>query len=523
MRADDLLAKAISKAADEKAKRATKVRAYTLPAEYVGKDSQGKGWVLLPGADSPTPVRRMAVEANAGDTVSVTVGYGRAVVDANISNPSAGVVSVKAVGRTAQRAQNTAEAASKDAQAAIGYSKVARTAANDAAKQAESATESARIANQSANSALEGARIANDAANSAVEDAKTASENADIAVEKAVIATESANTAQNKLSDVERVVGTVNWIADHGSYMLTTDTEVNPRKVYYQLSGGDYLKTGDTVLDPYKQYYSEVVEYSLTADAAVVDGKAYYAVSYSYDLTEDEAPVEGKTYYVEDDGGYAVVSEPDASDIATYYERAETYTQVSEPSSEDIATYYERRVRYEPVREPDVSDIGSYFERRDMTADVVQSPTQAGLEGYFTLIVNESVENYVNSHVFLDDDGLYVKMTDNGYKARVDADSFDIVDPNGNVVSSYGSEGVRIGKVGDMGVLLTADRLAFVDRNGNEAAYIKMQDSNFSVMYISRSVVVEDMQFGLDPATQKCRWKWYSRANGNMALKWMGE
>lgn len=99
MRADDIFAKAIAKAASDMAERASRGKPTTLPAEYRGRDSEGKPWVLLPGATDPTPVRRMSVEAEVGDTVSVTVGDGRAVVDANISNPSAGRQSVETLRR----------------------------------------------------------------------------------------------------------------------------------------------------------------------------------------------------------------------------------------------------------------------------------------------------------------------------------------------------------------------------------------------------------------------------------------
>ena len=251
MRPDDMIAKAIKSAAEAKVARAAKVKVTTLPAQYMGTDSEGKGWVMLPGANGPTPVRRMAVEAKAGDTVAVTVGYGRAVVDSNISNPSAGVAGVTTVRKTAQQAQSTASQASKDAQAAIGYATTARAAANDARSQAGVAAAEAQAATGHAQQALSGAQTAQDAATRATADAATASEMAAQATasataagdaaaaaqEQAGIATTAANNALVQLAEVEDVMGTVEWIAEHGTYELTTDTQVDDSKVYYERTG----------------------------------------------------------------------------------------------------------------------------------------------------------------------------------------------------------------------------------------------------------------------------------------------
>ena len=86
---------------------------------------------------------------------------------------------------------------------------------------------------------------------------------------------------------------------------------------------------------------------------------------------------------------------------------------------------------------------------------------------------------------------------------------------NGVEVANFTSGGAVVGQLDQMHLELANNRLAFVDENGNDAAYIAMDpDTNESVMYITRSVVVDSMQFG--------NWRWFSRANGNMSLKWIG-
>ena len=339
----------------------------------MGTDSEGKGWVMLPGAEGPTPIRRMAVEAKAGDTVAVTIGYGRATVDSNISNPSAGTAGVAIVRKTAQNAQTTATAAAKDAQAAIGYATSARAAANDARSQADIAAVEAQNATNHAQTALTGAQTAQAAAEGAVRDAATAgeaaaqaTESAATASEQAGIAIESASVATNSLSDVERVVGTLNWIAEHGRYVAETSSTLVDGRVYYTRSGSG------TTADPYV---------------------------------------------------YTVVGEPDVSEISSYY----------------------------------------------------------------YLVVDESVQNYINSHVWIDTDGLNVAYENN----------------------ETGTKTVRTGwRIGSVFELLRdsvswfklwiENNVAKMRLGRVTSGHVVLDDSGFEVFDNDNNTVVSVAKFGLD-------------------------
>lgn len=152
------------------------------------------------------------------------------------------------------------------------------------------------------------------------------------AADAADSAKESADKASYALSDVEKVVGTVNWIAEHGEYVPTEDVAVDASKVYYTRSGSG------TQADPYV---------------------------------------------------YSVVAEPKAAELSTYYE----------------------------------------------------------------LHIDESVQNYIASHLWLDDYGLNLSVDSaNGY--RVHQGTVDgtrsagtyILDQYGNAVAAFGSSGAQIGK-----------------------------------------------------------------------------
>ena len=135
----------------------------------------------------------------------------------------------------------------------------AKTVAVDAQAAAADALNAANIANVSANSALESAATAQAAADSATEDAATANANA-------LAATNYANSALGQLSEVEKVVDVLTWAAEHGTYELTTDTEVVEGKYYFTRSGSG------TASDPYK--------YAVVTDPASDPSDAgYYELS----------------------------------------------------------------------------------------------------------------------------------------------------------------------------------------------------------------------------------------------------
>lgn len=435
MSAEQELANAIANAVEVKLDN-LRSESSTMPATYQGKDAQGKDWVLLPGAVSPTPVSRMAVEAVPGDIVSVTISNGKATVDSNVSNPSAGVAGVKIVERTANVAKTTAENAIDYASAAQSAALAAQSSANNAYKHADEASQEAANAKASAIAAQSDADIANRAASAAVADAAIANQAASDAQDSADNALKSAKAAAYGLSEVENVVGTLNWIAQHGSYVLTGDTTPVEGRLYYTLEGGTYAPTSDTDISSHKQYY---------------------------ELVEGE---------------------------------------------------------YVPVISPDVSEISSYFERSGMAITKVDNPSAGDMSTYFEAWVGDSVQNYIASHLWLDDYGLNLTVdTSTGYvlhEGTVDGTrpmGMYILQSDGTVVSAF-SENVQIGAESGAHVEIQGNRLSFLVGDA-EVAYVAIDtDTNESVFYMTKAIIVQDLRFA--------KWQWRARANDNLSLKWMG-
>jgi hypothetical protein len=214
-------------------------------ATVLRRDQDGTYWVRIPGGADETPINTPMVEAADGDTVRVSISGGRSVMTGNVTSPVA-------TGRTVE-----------------GVSQVATAS------------------KQTADDALNSASVANEAAEMAVSSAASAAS-------AAVTANTAANSALAQLGTVEDVLGTVNWITEHGTYALTQDTVVDDSKVYYTRSGSG------TSQDPY--VYTAVAEpttaglptyYELSIDAAL----SQY-VSSHLALTNDGL------YVLKDNSGY---------------------------------------------------------------------------------------------------------------------------------------------------------------------------------------------------------------------------
>jgi len=310
-------------------------------ATVLKKSEDGTYWVRILGGAEETPITTPMVEASDGDTVHVSISGGRSIMTGNVTSPTATGRSVASVSLTAMTAQQTAN----DALDAAG---LASKAALDAVDSAQAAAESAAYAQASANEAQTYANEANAKANEAngvladmqiaaiaagttltniyqdAVDAQASADNALLAAgaaqnsadnalvnaenarASAVNANTSAVASLKSLSDVEKVIGSVNWIAEHGRYASAAGTVFDDEAVYYTMTN---------------------VVYELTRDESIVTGKVYYTRSGSgteadpYVYTRVANPVESglSTYYEVADADYKVVAQPIAEDVDSYY------------------------------------------------------------------------------------------------------------------------------------------------------------------------------------------------------------
>ena len=434
----------------------------TRTATVLKIDQTGTVWVSINGGADETPVHTCLVEVAPGDIVNATISNGRLTISGNVSSPVS-------TGRTVEAVHETAVSAK-------GAASDALYAANVANEAAFNAIDSANVANAAAEIAQESAESAQVSAGNASTAATAADFKAEAARQSAMSANGAAVGALMSLSDVEKVVGSLTWIAEHGSYALTEDTVVQIGKSYYVLVGSDYIH----VAEPSNE---GLFSYALIEDEEIDTEKTYYTqnVETSYELTEDTAIVEGKTYYVYDsvEDEYVAVEEPDVESITTYYEQVLTIT-------------------YEEVEEPDVSEIATYYERS---------------VNYYELEIDESVHNYLASHIALTDDGLNVTADSTMYRLILGADGMKILDPEGKVVGVHG-ETIQLGSTDGVYFEATSTILAFRTAD-QEIAWFGQNNDGIWEMHISTTYAEDMVRFG--------NYAFIKRANGNMSLKWLGE
>ena len=448
-------------AIDEKIKKAQSVTESTHIAQITNIDSDGTVWVRVAGADSDTPTYSNTVSYKVNDTVTVRIANGKASINGNQTNPSIGVEDMSEAKIEINRARSAAGIAQENANTAIAAAGDAVNSSIIAAERAEAASESSA-------------------------QAKTAAEAAETRVAEATEAAYTAQSAANQantyainalagLSDVEKVVGTLEWVAEHGTYSLTTDDSPAQNKPYYEYNGEEYILVSNPNIN-------DMFSYAKTQDADIDPTKVYYRhiITYSYELTKDTEIDPEKDYYKFEEGEYILVDNPIPEELPEYFERI-------------IQDSY-----YEPVTNPDISEISSYYERTTL---------------YYELNLDSSIQNYINSHLSLVDEGLYVVADDIKYRLLLAADGMRVIDPEGKLVGLHGDT-IQLGSTDGIYFSATNTMLAF--RTLDQAiAYFGLNSDGIWEMHIDTAYVDDMMRYG--------DYAFIKRANGNMSLKWLGE
>lgn len=270
-------------------------------------DSEGNVWVVPTGSDEAFPVSYTTADVSPGDTVVVTIENGKASVDGSTSAPSI----------SAAKANELLQPIAESASTARAMAGAAAAAAESAQESADQAAGAASSAQRSADSAADAAQDAWDRAGSALANAARAQSAADAAQGSADAAQGAADSALVQLATVEDVMGTATWIAEHGTYELTEDTEVDDSKVYYERTGSG------TSQDPY--VYTEVAQPTGNPKA-----QGYYELhveqAVSQYVASHLALTDAGLYVLRDASGYKLllantsmsVIDPDGHVVVTY-------------------------------------------------------------------------------------------------------------------------------------------------------------------------------------------------------------
>lgn len=237
----DALAKTIMSSVEEA--NSKKTESYDTTAT-VKRVEDGIAWVHIPGGVEETPVR-LTMNAEKGDAIQVRVSNGSAWITGNRTSPPTDDTLAMAADKKATEVRYIAIDAKDSAEIATDYANKAKDSADRAYLYAEQASSDASRAKDYADEANDYAYRAFVSAGNAETSAGVAEENAREALTYAQNANSYAIGALNSLGEVEKVIDALNWIAEHGEYSLTQDTEVQEGKWYFVRSGSspNYIYT----------------------------------------------------------------------------------------------------------------------------------------------------------------------------------------------------------------------------------------------------------------------------------------
>lgn len=411
------------------------VKAYDTQAQVTRVEGQ-TAWVHIPGGVDETPVKR-TINAKQGDVVQVRISNGSAWLMGNASSPPTDDTQAFIASGIAEKAEVDAKRAQDAANSAESAAEQAWTKAGEAEIAAGEASESAAAANKAANGAL------------------------------------------TQLSVVEDVVGTLTWISEHGTYVLTQDTEVVPGKHYFEKQGDVYNLIINPTGNPSTAGYYELSG----VDEAVTNYVATHLA-----LTNEGL------WVVNDNGSYKVLLSSEGM-------------QVFDPDGLPVSTFGES-IEFSSTRPQHIGGDDAYITFYDSNNDGVPDAINIGGSNV-TVLGNRSLADIASACDVAEEDRDYIRQ-----HFKMDEDGFTVSE------NLNGSEtGVR--------VVLKGDRLSFY-HGPAEVAYISDQR-----LYISQSVVLQQMDVGIkqtevdihgDPGKGQWSWKVHENANGenNLYLKWLG-
>ena len=411
------------------------VKAYDTQAQVTRVEGQ-TAWVHIPGGVDETPVKR-TINAKQGDVVQVRISDGSAWLMGNASSPPTDDTQAFIASGIAEKAEVDAKRAQDAANSAETAAEQAWTKAGEAETAAGEASLSAAAANKAANGAL------------------------------------------TQLSVVEDVVGTLTWISEHGTYVLTQDTEVVPGKHYFEKQGDTYNLIINPSGNPSTEGYYELSG----VDEAVTNYVATHLA-----LTNEGL------WVVNDSGSYKVLLSSEGM-------------KVFDPEGLPVSTFGES-IEFSSTRPQHIGGDDAYITFYDSDNDGIPDAINIGGSNV-TVLGNRSLADIASACDVAEEDRDYIRQ-----HFKMDEDGFTV------------SENLNGSETGVRGVL-KGDRLSFY-HGPAEVAYISDQR-----LYISQSVVLQQMDVGIkqtevdihgDPGKGQWSWKVHENANGenNLYLKWLG-
>ena len=284
---------------------------------------------------------------------------------------------------------------------------------------------------------------------------------------------------------VKRVEGNTVWVSIPGGVDETPiDKTVNCTagdKVQVRVSGGRAWITGNASAPPTDdktavQAQMVAIEAKETADGVSDIAEAAQASAATAATAAGQAVI---------DAGKAKTSADNASEYAaralgnlsTVQSVAETLTWITAHGTMTLTT----DVTPDPTHVYFVVDAGGDYTVGGVTYAIVTEPVTADMGTYYELSIDESLNNYVGTHLALDSEGLWLLPASSGTNKVLIATGAGstyttagtyIIDSGDSTVASFKTNGITLGSTGDAQMFLDYNTLQMKDKDNNSQLYI---------------------------------------------------
>ena len=343
-------------------------------------------------------------------------------------------------------------------------------------------------------------------------------------------AQKSKTSAYDTQAVVRRVEGNTAWVhipggVDETPVQMTSNAKEGDT-VQVRVSGGKAWLYGNATAPPTDDTVA-IKGVMLATDANELAASASKAATEAWGFAEDarEAAATAETHADEAKESAQNASEYAAralGNLSTVQSVTETLNWITQHGTMALTT----DVALDPTHVYFVVDPAGDYTVGGTTYAIVTEPDVADIATYYVLSIDESLNNYVATHLALVDDGLWLQADNVDSKLFLSAvDGLVIYGQNGPL-AQYGTDAV-IGETSGFHITISPSNreIGFWigDENitTNKVAYVSENK-----LYITQSVVLQQMDVGTTATDGGLgQWSWkVHEVNGanNLYLKWLG-
>lgn len=309
-------------------------------------------------------------------------------------------------------------------------------------------------------------------------------------------------TAYDSKGIVTRIEDGIAWVKLAGSKIETplqmTISAEPGDEVQARIGNGTGWLTGNGTAPPTDD--AKAIEANRKAYTAGIT--ADRALEQSVDA---QAAAEKAWDYADAAKGAADAAQQSATDANGYANVALSQLDIVE-NVVGVLELIQKNGSYQLTTDTEVQPAKWYFARTGTSPDyeysVVSNPTgDPSDRGWYELTgIDESIRNYVSSHLVLSSDGLWLLMDDTQAKIQLDTDGVTLYGTDGTKLAKYGSKAI-IGNPEGFHIEIDGQEIGFYQGSNNKVAYM-----NGSELYVTNS-----LSFG--------HYIFYERTNGHFTLK----